>query len=114
MNDSDTEYIVEEEIQPEKYTQDTSIITPEANTCVYFCFEFLYLRILMFQQTHQTSNQKRMIRSKRSKSGNGIKTQVQRVEKSMSLYQEQGPDLPRVGHQWKSLKKLLVLTNSSK
>ena len=34
MNDSDTEYIAEEEIQPEKGTRDTLIITPEANTHV--------------------------------------------------------------------------------
>ena len=34
MNDSNTEYIAEEEFQPEKDTQDTSIITPEANNHV--------------------------------------------------------------------------------
>ena len=34
MNDSDTEYIAEEEIQPVQDTQDTSIIIPEANTHV--------------------------------------------------------------------------------
>ena len=34
MNGSDTEYIAEEEIQPEKDTRDTSIITPEANNHV--------------------------------------------------------------------------------
>ena len=34
MNGSDTEYIAEKEIQPEKDTRDTSIITPEANNHV--------------------------------------------------------------------------------
>ena len=34
MNDSDTEYMLEEEIQTEKEKQDTSIITLEANTNV--------------------------------------------------------------------------------
>jgi len=34
MDDSDTEYIAEEEIQPDQDTQDTSVIIPEANTHV--------------------------------------------------------------------------------
>ena len=34
MNDSDTEYVVEEKIQPDQYTQDTKIITLEVNTHV--------------------------------------------------------------------------------
>ena len=34
INDSDTDYITEEEIHPERDIQDTSIITPASNTQV--------------------------------------------------------------------------------